>query len=226
MEGVLFFTSGPFQNSSWRPGSYPGLRTTFGLPHTNISITLASPNLKCVDPTGSGSMQTWPRHSPVNNQQRDLDTHVGSHMFHDDLIGWTTTSRIQVIPYTIPFVNRYVTCPRPDRRYPNTLFNLVTGKSLYSFHNTSSRDQLLDHTELIMMMHYRVGPEIPLRHTEWQIPVSIHVNPTDTFGDTCSIPLWSPSYVVTFGTPKALLRYPGVTWSHGLRKWYLTLEKL
>ena len=25
---------------------------------------------------------------------------------------------------------------------------------------------------------------------------------------------------------KALLQYPWVTWSHGLRKWYLTLEKL
>ena len=23
----------------------------------------------------------------VNNHQRDLDTHVGSHMLHDDLIG-------------------------------------------------------------------------------------------------------------------------------------------
>ena len=145
-------------------------------------------------------------------------------MFHDDLIGWTTMSRIQAIPYTIPFVNRYVTCPRFDRRYPNTLFNLVTGKSLYSYRNAWSRDQPLGHFELIMMMHYRVGPEIPLRHTEWQIPVLIRVNPTDTFGDTRSIPLWSPSYVVTFGTPKALLRYPGVTRSHGLRKGYLTLE--
>ena len=114
--------------------------------------------------------------SPFNNQQRDLDTHVGSHMFHDDLIGWTTMSRIQVIPYTIPFVNRYVTCPRFDCRYPNTS-NLVTGKSLYSFCNAWSRDQLLSHIELIMMMHYRVGPEIPLRHTEWQIPVSIRANP-------------------------------------------------
>ena len=28
-------------------------------------------------------------------------------------------------PYTIPFVNRYVTCPRLDRRYPNTSFNLL-----------------------------------------------------------------------------------------------------
>ena len=40
------------------PGSHPGLLTTFGLPHTSISTTLASPNLKCVDPTGSGDMQT------------------------------------------------------------------------------------------------------------------------------------------------------------------------
>ena len=64
-------------------------------------------------------------------------------------------------PYTIPFVNRYVTCPRFDHRYPNTSFNLVTGKSLYSFCNTSSRDQLLGHIAH-MMMSYRVGPEIPL----------------------------------------------------------------
>ena len=72
-------------------------------------------------------------------------------------------SGIQSIPYTIPFVNRYVTCLRLDRRYPNTLFNLVTGKSLYSFRNTSSRDQLLGHIVHIIMMSYRVGPEIPLR---------------------------------------------------------------
>ena len=45
---------------------------------------------------------------------------------------------------------------------PIPLFNLVTGKSLYSFRNTSSRDQLLGHIAH-MMMSYRVGPEIPLR---------------------------------------------------------------
>ena len=72
-------------------------------------------------------------------------------------------SRIQSTPYTIPFVYRYDTCPRFDRRYPDTLFNLITGKSLYSFRNTSSRDQLLGHIVHIMMMSYRVGPEIPLR---------------------------------------------------------------
>ena len=86
-----------------------------------------------------------------------MDTHVASHMLLDDLIGWTMISRIQSIPYTIPFVNRYVTCPRLDRRYPNTLFSLVTGKSLYSYRNAWSRVQHLGHIELIMMMHYRVA---------------------------------------------------------------------
>ena len=35
-------------------------------------------------------------------------------------IGWTMMSRIQLIPYAIPFVQRYVTCPRFDRRYLHT----------------------------------------------------------------------------------------------------------
>ena len=34
------------------------------------------------------------------------------------------------------------------------------------YRNTQSRDQLLSHFELIEMTYYRVGPEIPLRHTE------------------------------------------------------------
>src|SRR5512132_800680 len=71
-------------------------------------------------------------------------------------------SRPQSIPYSIPFVYRYSTGPRFDRRYTDTLFNLVTGKSVYSFRNTSSRDQPLGHIVHIMMMSYRVGPEIPL----------------------------------------------------------------
>ena len=154
-------------------------------------------------------MQTWPRRSPVNNQQRDLDTHVGSHMFHDDLIGWTTMSGIQSIPYTIPFVNRYVTCPRFDRRYPNTSFNLVTGKSLYSYRNAWSRDQTLGHIELIMMMHYRVGPEIPLRHTEWQIPVLIHV----TQQTLSEIPV-----VYLYSHPVTLWRLAYPKHSYGIRE--------
>src|SRR3954462_2807543 len=75
-----------------------------------------------------------------------------------------------------------------------------------------------------MMIHHGGAPVIPLPQPQSQIPVSIYVNPTDTFRDTRSIPLESPSYVVTFGIPKALLRYPRVTRSHGLRKGYLTLD--
>ena len=55
---ISIFTSGPFRNSSSCPGSHPGLRTTFSNHILFPRTTLASPNLKCVDPTGSGTMQT------------------------------------------------------------------------------------------------------------------------------------------------------------------------
>ena len=54
------------------------------------------------------------------------------------------------------------------RQYPDTLFNLVTGKSLYSFCNTSSRDQLLGHIMHIMMMSYRVGQRYLSVYTEYK----------------------------------------------------------
>jgi len=65
-------------------------------------------------------------------------------------------------------------------------------------------------------VHYREGPEIPLRNTEWQIPVSIHANSTDTFGDTCRASLWSPSYVVTFDSTQGIPPVSGscmISWS-------------
>ena len=55
---ISIFTSGPFQNSSGCSGSHPGLRTTFSNCVDTFPIALASLNLKCVDPTGSGTMQT------------------------------------------------------------------------------------------------------------------------------------------------------------------------
>ena len=58
LSNIPIFTSGPFRNSSSRPGSHPGLRTTFGNHILFPITTLASPNLKCVDPTGSKTMQT------------------------------------------------------------------------------------------------------------------------------------------------------------------------
>ena len=55
---ISIFTSGPSRNSSSRPGSHPGLRTTFSNHILFPITTLVSLNLKCVDPTGSGTMQT------------------------------------------------------------------------------------------------------------------------------------------------------------------------
>src|SRR3954467_10292826 len=51
--------------------------------------------------------------SPVNNQQRDLDAHIGSYIFYEDLY---RSDRITT--YVSSLCHRYVTYPRFDRRYP------------------------------------------------------------------------------------------------------------
>ena len=73
--------------------------------------------------------------SSVNNQERNLDAHIGSYIFYEDLY---QSNRNDNISYSL--CHRYVTCPRFDRRYLHTKFNLVTGKSLYSSRNASSGD--------------------------------------------------------------------------------------
>src|SRR3954463_11875840 len=70
-------------------------------------------------------------------------------------------SRIQLIPYTIPFVNRYFTCPSSIVGIP-----IPRSISLPASHFTRTvmHDPVIkhfDYIELIMMMHYRVGPVIP-----------------------------------------------------------------
>src|SRR3954464_9200697 len=49
LSNISIFTAGPFRSSSSRPGSHPGLQTTFGNHILFHITTLASPNLKCVD---------------------------------------------------------------------------------------------------------------------------------------------------------------------------------
>ena len=71
--------------------------------------------------------------SPVNNQYRNLGAHISSYIFCEDLY---RSNRYDNIHYSL--CHRYVTCPRLDRRYLHTKFNLVTSKSLYLFCNTSS----------------------------------------------------------------------------------------
>ena len=53
--------------------------------------------------------------SPINNQQRNLDAHIGSHIFYEDLY---RSNRNDNIHYSLR--HRYVTCPRFDRRYLHT----------------------------------------------------------------------------------------------------------
>ena len=51
--------------------------------------------------------------SPVNNQQRNLDAHIGSYIFYEDLYRSNRNDNI-----CCSLCHRYVTCPRFDRRYP------------------------------------------------------------------------------------------------------------
>ena len=65
-------------------------------------------------------------------------------------------------------------------------------------------------------VYYREGPEVPLRYSEWQIPISIHANSTNTFRDTCRASLWSPSYIVTFYSTQGIPPVMGscmISWS-------------
>ena len=53
--------------------------------------------------------------SQVNNQQQNLDAHIGSHIFYEDIY---RSYRNDNIRYSL--CHRYVTCPRFDRRYLHT----------------------------------------------------------------------------------------------------------
>ena len=138
----------------------------------------------------------------------------------------STMSRIQSIPYTIPFVYRYSTYPRFDRRYTDTLFNLVTAN-------------LFTHS----VTHHPVINSLITLCTLWWCPTewaqrylsvtrsdksqSRFVPTQQTLSEIPVVHLYShPVTLWRLVHPKALLWYPGVTQSHGLRKWNLTLEKL
>ena len=52
------FVSGPLRSSSSCLGSHPRLQKTFGHHHNDSTILISSPNVKCVDPASSRTMQT------------------------------------------------------------------------------------------------------------------------------------------------------------------------
>ena len=106
--------------------------------------------------------------------------------------------------YVIPFVNRYVTCPRFDRRYPipSSISLPASLFTRYVIHHlvTNSLVVCLQAYDV----YYREGPEIPLQYSEWQILISIYANSTNTFRDTCRASLWSPSYIVMFDNTQGI----------------------
>src|SRR5215216_4499408 len=96
---ISIFTSQPFRDSSSCPRSHPGLQTNFGhqkiiTDNTNRHRTLSVRTLR---------VRELCRHdrdtSPVNNQYRKLDAHIGSYIFYEDLY---RSNRITT--YVIPFV--------------------------------------------------------------------------------------------------------------------------
>ena len=80
---ILF--SGPFRISSWCPGSIPRLRTTFGL-QRKFHIYLKQLRTLSVSPYGSWICRHDEDTSPINNHQRDLEIHNGSHILNDDFV--------------------------------------------------------------------------------------------------------------------------------------------
>ena len=91
--------SRPFRDSSSCPWSYPGLRAIFGTSYHinswyNHHRTLSMRTLR---------VRELCRHdrdtSLVNNQQRNLDAHIGSYIFYEDLY---RSNRITT--YVVPFV--------------------------------------------------------------------------------------------------------------------------
>ena len=91
--------SRPFRDSSSCPWSHPELWTTFGTSNhithnTNRHRTLSVRTLRI-----------WElcRHdrdtSPLNNQERNLDAHIGSYIFYEDLYRSNGTTT-----YVVPFV--------------------------------------------------------------------------------------------------------------------------
>ena len=111
----------------------------------------------------------------------------GRHVDMTEMTLWPITNRGIWIPMLAPTCSSMISSDEPRCRGLNQSriqFPLSSGTILardsitgipipcsislpaslfYSFRNTSSRDQLLHHIVHIMMMSYRVGPEIPLR---------------------------------------------------------------
>ena len=142
-------------------------------------------------------------------------------------IGWTTMSRIHSISYAIPFVQRYVTRPRFDRRYlipssislPGSLFtrSVIQDPVTKLISHMLARFLWCCITEraqrylTIIQSDKSQSRFTPTQQTPSEIPVE-HLYD-------------HPVMLSCFIAHKVSLRYLGVAWSHGRRNMYLTLRK-
>ena len=101
--------------------------------------------------------------SPVNNQQWNLDGHIGSYLFYEDLYRSNRTTT-----YVVPFVIGMLlardsivgiiipsSISLPERLFTRFFILHPATNSLVTMLAKSYSD-----------VHYRVGPEIPLRQSE------------------------------------------------------------
>ena len=128
-------------------------------------------------------------------------------------------------PYTIPFVNRYVTCPRLDRGIP---IPCLVSLPASHFTRTVMHDPMINHLITLSSLWWCIT-EWAQRYlcVIWSDKSQSRFVPTQqTLSEIPVVHLYShPVTLWRFDTPKAFLRYPGVAQSHGLRKWYLTSRK-
>ena len=73
--------------------------------------------------------------SLVNNQWQNLDVHIASHIFYEDIY---RSNRITT--YVVPFVIGMLLARDSISVSQYLVQNLITGKSVYSFYNTSSHN--------------------------------------------------------------------------------------
>ena len=189
---ISIFVYGPFRKPSWRPWSHPGLQTTFGNQPYNSNTQKTKSNLKCADPAGSRTMQTWPEtllgQYPIAGPGcpywilHILRRSYRLNLSAKDSYNPVCHSLCPSVCY-LPEIQSSVSAYLFQSRLPASLFT----RSVIQDPATYTKLHCLQ--GLCVMLYYRVGPEIPLRHTEWQIPVLIHTNSTNTFGDTCRAPL-------------------------------------
>ena len=99
---------------------------------------------------------------PVNNQQRNLDAHIGSYILYEDLY---RTNRI--ITYVVPFVISMLLARDSIAgiSIPSSISLPASLFTRFVIHHLTT-NSLVAMLARLCDVHYREGPEIPLRQSE------------------------------------------------------------